>query len=114
MKLSFDVQEKKEGLIFKKNRWDLTVRFEFSREEISLIKKHSWHKNLMCEWHPAGYEEPIQCITEGFMKGPKTLVFYSIELLTKVKNTIIEQARILKNNLEVVPDLTDGSEEIEL
>ena len=114
MKLSFDTNEKKEGLIFKKNRWDLTVKFEFTSDEIALIKKHSWHKNLMCEWQPQGYNEPIKCTTESFMKGPKELVFYDIGELTQVKDKIVEQAKILKNNLEIVPDLTNGSEEIEL
>lgn len=70
----------------------------------------------MCEFKRSYMSEPMSILTEAFIReNPHIIGCDTIEELAKLKNMIIENAKLLKNNLEVIPGLTEGGvEEIEL
>ncbi len=119
MKLTLNRREKeeKEGL-FRKSviYYYLDVNIELTQEEIELIKKHKWEDNPMCTEvfkHTQGLEWTM--VVSVFTEGPKDFGFNSVERLASAEKQIIENAKLLKANLEAVSGFTtSGPQEIEL
>lgn len=117
MKLTMDRREEiKKSLFKKKTIYFLDVDMSFTPEELDLIKKHKWGDKPMCTEvfeHTQGLEWTM--VVNVFTDGPNSFGFNSIGQLASAEEQIINNARLLKNNLEAADGFTDsGPREIEL
>lgn len=117
MKLTLNRTEETSGLVFKKPVYILTVKLEFTDEELQLIKKHKWQGALsFCQDSTV---EEIRFSDIQHLKSDgnteRSPRFKYVENLVFFQNGLIEQAKILKSNLANVVDLTSGGpSEVEL
>jgi hypothetical protein len=116
MKLILDHREKKEGFIRKSTVYYLVVDLQVTPEEIALIKKHKWEEMPMCTAvfsHTQGLEWTM--VLSCFLEGPEEFGFKNVEILASAENQIIQNAKLLKANLESVEGYTtEGPREVEL
>jgi hypothetical protein len=114
MKLQINRRETMKGLIFKKPRYDIDVNLEVTPDELTLIKKHKWQEKLLAEMDVFGNGTTFKYKTKD-MIGTHTHSFWQIEQAADFEKQVIENARILKSNLETSAGFTaDGPREVQL
>ena len=101
------------GLVFKKPWYYLDVVLEVTPEEEQLIKKHKWKEMPMAKGTMASGVEIEWSV--GNMIGTHEYPFKHIEHLADFERQVIENAKLLKNNIGAAAGFTAaGPREIEL
>ena len=114
MKLIINRREAREGFIKKSTVYYLDVTLETTPEEMDLIKKHKWDKRPMCKgMFKTGIV--LELSIGSFAGKSSEWGFKSAEHLAHVESQIIENAKLLKEQLEAAAEFTSGGpREIEL
>ena len=113
MKLTINRREEKEGLVFKKPVYYLDVDIDVTEDERALIKKHEWEGNILAK----GVMKTGIVLEYSVknMLGKNSYPFKRAEHLAYFESELIENAKILKANLEASSDFTgSGPREVEL
>lgn len=115
MKLTLNRREETKGLMFKKPVYILDVAFEFTDDELQLIKKHKWQEILTLGADSKASEIQVNGRMLHPSNGKGSYRFEFVENLSSFQELLVERAKLLKNNLGAVVGFTSGgSQEVEL
>ena len=108
MKLTINRREEQKQQLFKTiTVYYLDVNLELAPEDVTLMKKHNWHKLPLCEGMFLA-DRVIDWDIDYILGKPQSFPFRSVNELAHVEKQIVENLKSLKQQLTAVVGFTSG------
>lgn len=112
MKLTVTREEKKKGLVFKKELYYLYYNVELTDAEKSFVKKHGWEERALIKYRSYGRDMVDKL--SSVLRPDNERSFDAIEDRIAYEDDLIDEMKKLKIALETVENQAPGSFEVDL